>query len=228
MNIISALPPVAQAHYRQVHDYVIKTSNEAVASRVAWESTKSKLRRVDGKLVANEEDFIIPVLYEFSMSPKGDSEIIFNEVDGELTVDAVLADTTTFTNPNGESRQFDEAALQELADQINKEGSVAPITNHDELKRLFIKHGGNSEAIVKEMKESRGIIKSIKAVVEKGKLWIRALLDKRYKNHAQKFKGVSLEAFGTPINGKLTKPKYVGFIFTDHPRMQNARVQQVV
>jgi len=44
------------------------------------------------------------------------------------------------------------------------------------------------------IKHKQGIAKTVRAVFEKGKLWVRALIDKRYKKQIEKSKGVSMEA----------------------------------
>ena len=223
-SIKKVLPKHGQSMFMKIINQQLKKgSKESLAFQVAWGVIKKRFKKVKGKWVANDSDFVMPELYELRLQPN-ESELIINEVDGELVIDAVLASTYPFKNDKGEKRVWTEEALVEMANQINLEGSTNPIFTHEELGKAFVKHGGNIEMVANELKKNRGLIKSIKAVVEKGKLWIRAMLDKRYRNHVKQFKGVSIEAFSTPVNSLLTKPKYLGFIFTNHPRDKLATV----
>lgn len=223
-GINNVLPNSGKDFFRKTaNNSFERTNNEVLAMKVAWQLTKAKFRRQGNQLVALSSDFIEPVLFQFDLVPSG-SELIVNEENGDITIDAVLADNKEFTNPSGQKRFFSIEDLQSLANQINEEGSTNPLTGHDEVYKLVMKYGYNYEAIKRELGKNRGFIKNIKAVVEKGKLWIRALLDKRYKNHIQKFKGVSLEAFSTPVGNRLTNPRHLGFIFTNNPRVEGAQI----
>ncbi len=222
MNINNILPTTGVNLYNEVVQAQLHKGNtQGFAQEVAWNIVKSKFVKQEGKWVANSDAFVKPELYEFVFEATGE-ELVLNDEAGELVLDAVLASTKSFINPNGEARQFTEESLQELADQINLQGSTSPTFSHDELQNVVMKHGFDYEVVANELKSNRGLLKSIKAIVKEGKLWIRALLDKRYKNHVHKFKGVSLEAFTTPKGNTLTKPQYLGFILTNSPRDKSA------
>jgi hypothetical protein len=224
MNVEKILPKEGFRMYTGIAKaQMAKGNSQAVAEAVAWKIVKSKFQKVEDKWVANESDFVKPELYELHLEATG-NELVVSDVDGELIVDAVLATTKAFINPRGEERFFTDEDLMDIANQINSQGSTNPIFTHAELAELVMKHGFNYELVANELKNNRGLIKSVKAVVEKGKLWIRAMLDKRYKNHVNKFKGVSIEAFSTPQGNRLTKPQYLGFIFTNNPRDSQATI----
>lgn len=223
-TVRNILPKNGQKLFMDIaNKQIAKGNNESTAIQVSWAYVKSKFRKVDGKLVANDEDFILPELYELHLESTN-NELIINDEMGELVVDAVLASTKPFKNPNGEDRFFSEEDLMEIAEQINTQGSTNPTFTHQELSDIIMKYGFNYELVANELKKNRGLLKSIKAVVKEGKLWIRAMLDKRYKNHINKFKGVSIEALSTPVGNRLTKPQYLGFIFTNNPRDRQALV----
>ena len=62
--------------------------------------------------------------------------------------------------------------------------------------------------VAKARQERKGILKVVKAVYEKGKLWIKAIIDKRYIKRVKGFKSMSLEAY-IPEN-KQSGNKYFG------------------
>jgi len=223
-SIKKILPVSGQKMYMDlVNAQFNKGNDEALASQVAWGVVKKRFNKVGDRWVANSSDFVKQELFEFQLE-FANNELVVNDLDGELVIDAVLATTNTFMNPAGEPRHFEVEDLEELANQMNSLGSTNPTFSHNELQEVVKRHGFNYELVANELKQKRGILKSIEAAVKDGKLWIRAMLDKRYKNHVTKFKGLSLEALSTPIEGRLTKPQYLGFIFTDNPRDNQARV----
>ena len=51
------------------------------------------------------------------------------------------------------------------------------------------------------------------------------VLDKRYKNHVDKFNSLSIEAFADSDESKrLRNPKYLGFTFTNNPKLKSAKI----
>ena len=70
--------------------------------------------------------------------------------------------------------------------------------------------------IIETLKNKKGIAKSLKAIFENGRLWVRAVIDKRYKKLIQNSKGVSAEAFITETDDtdkKVLKADLLGFTF---------------
>ena len=71
------------------------------------------------------------------------------------------------------------------------------------------------------MKNKNGIAKAFKAIVDKGKLFIRTTFDKRYRKRIMESKGVSIE--GAFVRDKTTN-KFIGgtvfgFSFIDDPKL---------
>lgn len=220
----SILPIEAQQLFIEVYNREkLAGFPDATSFEIAWLVIKSKFRQVEGYWVAMSEDFTIPTLYTFELSDS-ETKVVMNSENEELVIDAILADNT----PNTEGKFFTTEELEDIALQINTQGSTLPDVDHEKLKGLITKYGNNIEAIKTELREEKGIFKSIKAVVEKGKLWIQAALDKRYKNHTDKFKKLSIEALAdSDFDGRLRKPKYMGFTFTNTPKLINADIVKV-
>lgn len=220
----SVLPIEAQQLFIEVFNREKSAGfNDATSFEIAWLVIKSKFKNVEGYWVAMSEDFKMPELYTFDMS-EADTKVIMNSENEELVIEAILADNTL----NTEGKFFTEEELVDIAAQINLHGSTLPDVDHEKLKGLIAKYGNNMDAIKHELKSEKGFFKSIKAVVEKGKLWIQAALDKRYKNHTDKFKKLSIEAVADSDNdGRLRKPTYLGFTFTNTPKLAGASVVSV-
>lgn len=218
------LPQEAAEFYQQVYDEAMSGGrDDALASKIAWTATRSRMTEVGGQLVCNSESFSVPRLFTFTFDIEPEREfIVMNSDTGELELDAVLA-TTEPRTPDG--KYFTEVELEELAMQINEEGSTLPDVDHATLQSIVAKYGGDYDKIVAELKREKGIFKNIKAAVKNGKLWVRAQLDKRYKNYTEQFRGLSIEAIGhTTKQGRVTKPRYLGFTFTNTPRIPGAGV----
>jgi hypothetical protein len=187
-----------------------RTQDEVLSSRTAWEVTKANLNKFPQEVMYSCSIKINPEMF------------VSNSETGEIELNAVLA-TTEPRHDDG--KYFTEVELQEIADQINAEGSGLPDEEHRVLEAVKARVGNNPALIREELKKEKGIFKSIKAIVEKGKLWIKALLDKRYKNHVNKYTSLSIEATATHAgNGRLVKPKYVSFTFTDTPQLAGASI----
>ena len=193
--------------------------SDAVSFEIAWIIIKKRFTLIEGFWVAMSKSFEQPKLYSFNMEVEGD--IVMNSENEELVLDAVLADTTM----NSKGQYFNEEDLQTISEQINTLGSTLPDVDHEKLMELIKIHGGDVDVIREELKNTKGIFKSIQATLKKGKLWIQAVLDKRYKNHAESFKGLSIEAFGDKQDdGRIKNPEYLGFTFTNNPELKEAKI----
>lgn len=221
LEIQRILPDAAKSAFIEVfNNSYNKHKSEAQAFATAWSVIKQRFRKVDGKYVAMSEDFKNPVLYTFQLS-EPTTKIVMNADIEEIVMDAVLA--TDEVNTDG--KYFTIQELEELAMQINTSGSTLPDVDHEVLSNLIKAHRNNYDRIKTELYQRKGIMKSIKAVVDKGKLWIQATLDKRYKNHIDRFKGLSIEAVAdSDESGRLTHPTYLGFTFTNTPKLPSAQI----
>lgn len=217
----SVLPSSGVKYFEDVYNTCLSNgSSEGVAVEVAWSAVKSKLVQGNGSLVAMSDNFETPTLFSFEMS-QPEISVVTNSETEEIILDAILADTT----PNTEGKFFTDEELLSISEQINSLGSTLPDVDHEKLNRLVKKYGNNYDAIVSELNKEKGIFKSIKASFEKGKLWIQAVLDKRYKNHVNKFKGLSIESLAkSDETGRLRNPRYLGFTFTNKPKLKAARI----
>jgi len=205
-SISSKLPVEGVQFYEGVfYNSYSRHSDDVLAHQVAWAATRSKMREVDGGLVANSMDFAPVQLFTFDLEENSEV-VVMNHDNGEVELDISLA----HTGPNLSGRYFAEEDLQFMADQINSEGSSLPDINHEILSKLRSQFGDNPEVLANAIKKEKGIFKSVKAVVHQGKLWIKAFLDQRYKNYADNFKKVSIEAIGKvdKATGRVVKPLY--------------------
>lgn len=216
------MPEEAQSMFISIYNTEkLAGFSDADSFEIAWIMIKKRFRSIEGIWVAESQN--IPELYTFSMTTE-EPKIVMNSDTEELVMDAILADNT----PNTDGKFFTEEELQDMALQINTWGSTLPDVDHEKLMSLLKKYGNNTELIKQELKQEKGIFKSIKAVVDKGKLWIQSVLDKRYKNHTDKFKSLSIEALAeSDTTGRLRKPVYLGFTFTNKPKLLSADIVKV-
>lgn len=222
-SIRKVLPESGQKVFLEVfNSSYAKHRSDSVAMEMAWGVVKKRFKRVDGMFVANSSDYETPQLYSFSVEVS-DNEFILNSDGDEVILDAVLATTEKRAS---DGAYFDEEGLSHLAEQINSGGSALPDVDHAVfLNTLKQAYGLATDKIVELVKQQKGVFKSIKAAVKNGKLWIKAILDKRYKNHVSKFKALSIEAVGKrDSTGRILNPAYVGFTFTDKPNLQGAKI----
>ena len=221
--IRNVLPGEGQNMFLEVYNESFKKNDsESQAMTVAWNVVKKKFKKIDNKWIARSEDFVAPQFYTFELEATG-KELIMNDENGEIVLDAVLASTMK----NTDGRYFEIEDLEYLASQINEKGSTLPDEEHTILKEIsgdYIAQLMDDDELYNKFKERKGIFKNIKAAVKDGKLWIRANLDKRYKNHAAKFSSLSIEAIGKNVNNRIVKPYYMGFTFTDTPKVRDARI----
>jgi hypothetical protein len=205
----------------EVYNDSLSLNDDPVLSlEIAWEVVKSRLLPTDSGFMVCSSEFEEPKLYSFELEPV-EEMIIKNSADSEeLELDAVLA-TTEPRKTDGKYFTIEE--LNELAEQINQDGSSLPDVNHDMLNMLVQKHGPNYQALVNEIKHKKGMFRNIRATVHDGKLWIKAYLDKKYSEYVRRFRGLSIEALGkTDMFGRIRKPKYLGFTFTNNPQLPGA------
>jgi len=143
---------------------------------------------------------------------------------GEDYVDFVLTDTL----PDLEGVTLTEELLQQWAEGINQGDVIVGDIDHEEYDYVVsnIPDPDEASSIIKNMK--KGIAKGVKAFLRDGKLFVRAIIDKRYKKIIEKAKGVSLEALldivNTPDGGKVAASgKLLGFTFAVNDDPVNPR-----
>jgi cation transport regulator ChaB len=221
VSISRLLPDEGKAFYASVYNKSYsERGDEALAHEVAWTLTKARMRSENGTLVACSEDFIPHTVFQFALEP-AEEILIKNHDNGDVELNAVLA-TTEPRKTDGAS--FTEEALVEMARQINEEGSTFPDVDHETLSRLQAKYQFDPEGLVAAVKREKGVFRSIKAAVKNGKLWIQALLDRRYHNYKDRFTHLSVEALAKKNGRTLTSPRYLGLTFTKTPQLSGALI----
>jgi len=123
-----------------------------------------------------------------TLQAEGGKHFIQRDANGDEYISFVLS-----TNmPHKDGRQFTEENLKEWAEYINANPIIGDIDH--QFYDYILKAGVSDEAVVNLLKNKKGIAKSVKAAYEKGKLWVKAIIDKRYKRLVDKSRGVSVEA----------------------------------
>jgi cation transport regulator ChaB len=222
---VRRLPYKAQEFYQEVSNNSYNRTNDTfVSNKVAWDSVKSKFTLVNGQYIAKA---FMPDLYVFDLELS--EEFIMKSEDGNYYMEGVLADIL----PDKLGWTFTAEALEDFATQINS-GQIMGGISHQEYEDLLMKyaHLPNDEFIAKALSERKGILKTVKAIYEKGKLWIKAIVDKRYLNHVKKFKRMSIEAFVPNKNqdkkNKIYKKgKVLGLALSNTPVNPRAKVVKI-
>ncbi len=222
---IRKLPYKAQEMYLEVsNNSYSRTNDKLISNKVAWTVIKSKFTKTDTGYIAKA---FMPDIYTFDLSMN--DEFVMKSEDGNYYMEGVLADIL----PDTQGWSFTSEVLQDFADQINTGKVIGGIT-HSEYQDLLMKysHLPNEEFIAKALTERKGILKTVKAIFEKGKLWIKAIVDKRYLNHIKKFKRMSIEAFipkKDQDNKKkiYKKGKVLGFALDNNAINRRAKVVKI-
>jgi hypothetical protein len=127
---------------------------------------------------------------------------------GDEYITLVLNSTT----PHEDGKIFSENMLKDWANQINKNPIVGDVDH--KFYDMIMKSNMSNDMIKKFLKAKTGIAKTVRAVYKKGKLWVKAFIDKRYRKLIEKSKGVSAEAFYTDVDGKkFNAADLLGFTF---------------
>jgi len=141
-----------------------------------------------------------------------DQELIVQTDGDEEYVDFVLADSLV---PSNDGKEWDSSLLQRWIADINNGLQVKGDIDHEEYDR-FLKSGLPVEQVAEMIKHAKkGIAKTVKAFFDKGKMYVRAIIDKRYRKIIEKANGVSLEALATKnkATGKYDQGNLLGFTF---------------
>ena len=139
---------------------------------------------------------------------------------GEEYIVAMLQDV--YGDSDGETWSAD--VLQKFADQINSGSVIIGDIDHEEYDEILDSSVSDTE-VKQKLSQKKGIAKGVQAVFENGKLWVKALIDKRYKRLLQEqAKGVSLEAIVTRDDeGKIADGEILGFTFAVDEAPANKR-----
>jgi len=212
---IKKLPKSVQHAWMSVFNASFKKYGEERAFAIANGWVKKRLKKKGTVYVGKSEDFVGYDYLTFDLTPENSELIVQNSEDGEIVLSAILVDNETDIR----GRRFSESFLESLANQINTEGTTLPDIDHEELNQL-LKDNQDVETLYTKLKSRKGILKSIRAKIVNGRLFISAFLDKRYRNHINKYKSLSIEA-AVPRNmidkNVFYGGKLLGFTFTNKP-----------
>ena len=115
--------------------------------------------------------------------------------------------------PHRDGQAFSEEMLKEWADYINKNPTLVGDIDHMFYDKV-LNSSMTDDQVRSALKGKKGIAKMVQAIYEKGKLWVRAIIDKRYKKIIEKARGVSAEAWFSEKEGNLiNKGELLGFSF---------------
>lgn len=202
--------------------------NETADSELAKEiSDLTELSKVNPKVDTTNEVVASSKEAILSLNLISKEKVLFsNDANGDIIMDAVLASDLP---RQSDKLQYTASALQSMADQINVDGLTLPDVEHETWNKLLEESADTSE-FKSRLKQQKGMLKKVKAFVANGKLFIRAWLDKRYKNHTDKFNNLSIETYA-PINkrngNKIEWAEALGLTFTNNPEIGNANILSV-
>jgi hypothetical protein len=131
------------------------------------------------------------------------NQLIKQDDNGDEYISAVLATTQT----TKEGKKFTEDLLKSWEEDINNGNTIVGDVDHEFFDKIAM--NASDRQIKAALKEKPSIAKAVKAIYDKGKLWVRLLIDKRYKNVIKKAKGLSIEGLvesdehGVVSNGEL-------------------------
>jgi hypothetical protein len=144
-----------------------------------------------------------------SLDVDSSQKFISRSDDGEEYVTLVLGST----EPHKDGMIYSEELLKKWEGDINQgKLSIGGDLDH-ELYDKLLDSGLSDETIRKELKSKPSIAKAFKAIYENGKLFLRAMIDKRYRKIINESKGVSAEAFVKMDKNKAIDGELLGFSF---------------
>jgi len=112
--------------------------------------------------------------------------------DGEDYITFVL----NSTDPHRDGKMFSEAMLKKWAKVINETPTMVGGGDIDHLLYDKLINSSISDDAAREvLRSKKGIAKMVKAIYDNGKLFVRAIIDKRYRRLVEQSRGVSAEAF---------------------------------
>lgn len=179
-----------------------ESGDEKVAFAVANKWLQKQVK--EKQIVARSAESLTRVSFVIDDS----SEFIKRTDDGDDYISFKLADV--FEDKFG--IKLPENLLQKWADYINGNPIVGDV-DHKEYD-YWLEQGLKDDEIMERIRNKKGIAKTLKAVVDKGRLWVKAIIDKRYKKVIRDAKGVSLEALlSKDDNGNIIDGQLLGFTF---------------
>lgn len=195
---IRILPEGLRKLWVNVFNRVFEERGEATAFIVANSIVKKRLSKTE---------FVKRSIVKLELV-KEDGQFIKRSDDGEEYITFKLATTSLHKDGKQNSEKF----LKRTADEINSGKLFVGDIDHEFYDKI-VNSTLSNDTIKNMLKNKKGIAKAIKAVYEKGKLWVKAFIDKRYKRLIEKSKGVSIEAIVNEDEDGKMDGEMLGFTF---------------
>lgn len=211
---VTKLPRSIMVKWIAIFNKVEEDEGKSMALVVANKWLKRQIKRssVEGK--TDKAYFIERIHLQLS-----DNQLIKKTEAGEEYIDFVLTDL----GADSRGDMYPEELVQKWTKQANEQSFVGDI-DHKEYDDIVSQSSTIEQAAELIKSAKRGIAKTVKAVFDKGKMWVRAIIDKRYKKLIEKAKGVSLEAIVTrDADGKIIDGDLLGFTFAVEQNPVNPR-----
>lgn len=220
---LSSLPSAAISVFRTVANRQLeKGDEESMALKIAWGVVKSKFKEEGGQWVARAGEFTETQFYTFDAEKS--TSFITRSADGVELHNYVLTDMW----PDGMGTSPTKELMDEWASWINRNQPEADV-DHEFFNNALKAHGGDIEAIKRLVRSKKGIAKAVHARVDKGSLVVSLAFDKRYKNHIDSVKGLSIEAATIKDAGseKFKGGEFLGFTLAVGKNPVNPRARRI-
>jgi len=188
-------------------------ANKPELVKKKWASIRDSYESENlGLIIANKwlQNQVVSV-QDFSFKTT-DEQITFRSIGGDEYVDFLLSDNL----PDSYGTKSSEDLMKEIAELVNTgKVTLEGDFNHDALYKL--QESGYSKEYIKSKLGSykQGVAKAIKAIYENGKLYLRALINPRYKKRILRAKGVSIEGSFVKEGNTFVEGTILGFSFID-------------
>jgi hypothetical protein len=196
--------------WSQVYSSLLPSRGDAYASLAANVWLRGEVSK---ELIARSTR--VRETIKFTINPEG--EFVKRTDSGEEYITAVLQDV--YGDKDGIS--WSEDVLKKFAQQINANPIIGDV-DHEEYDRV-LSAAMTDDQVRGMLKGKRGIAKTVEAVFQNGKLWIKALIDKRYRRTIERTKGLSLEAVVTRNGNSIVDGDILGFTFAVNDDPANPR-----
>jgi hypothetical protein len=183
-----------------IFNAVYESSGEEAAFIAAnsWLKRSINEKVVTARTLSSRERIIFKI---------SDNQLLKRTDDGEEYLTAVLATT----DEHLDGKKFSSELLSRWATKINAGKTIVGDFDH-ELYDALMDNNVPDTAFEELLKTKKGVAKAIKANYEKGKLYVKLLIDKRYRTKILQSKGLSVEAMVNPGDSK-TDGELLGFTF---------------
>lgn len=198
-------PEDMQKKWIGIFNDIAAEEGEEMAFIVANSWLKRELDKYK-QYVARAENAMVRIPFELQT----DKDYIVRSEGGSEFVSFKLADIMK----DSLGVQLNEDTLKEWADRINNGEVVIGDVDH-QTWNYYAQQAIPDDEFDTNIRYKPGIAKAVKAIVDKGRLWVKAMIDKKYKSVIEKAKGVSMEAVAkrNPETNELLGADLLGFTF---------------